>query len=158
MTLLLVGGGPHPAEAEDYAPAAPAQYEGVRCRGENSPAGPVVDWRQATSAPVRHWIGYVLHSDYSPGCLRDPMGSWFKHPYLAYRGNYYRQNFDYYRQLDYPWHKSRAPTGGFAVHRPLPREAEPLPVPAEPQTSQPHNAKPKTLAAPPKGANSEILR
>ena len=45
MTLLLVGGGPYMAEAEDY----------------------------------------------SPGCLRDPTGSWFKHPYLAYRGNYYQR-------------------------------------------------------------------
>lgn len=146
-TLLLVGGGPYSTDVEDRdrSPAVPKQYAGVPCRGANSPLGPVVDWRQATSAPVRNWLGYVVRSDYSPGCLRDPMGSWFKHPYLAYRGNYYRQDFDYYRQLDYPWHATRAPAGGLAVYRPLPHEAEPLPVPAEPQAARPPSGKPKNL-------------
>jgi hypothetical protein len=158
MTLLLVGGGPYMAAAEDYAPAAPEQYAGGPCRGANSPPGPVVDLRQAASAPVRSWGAYFLQSDYSPGCLRDPMGSWFKHPYLAYRGNYYRQGFDYYRQLDYPWHKPHAPARGVAVPRPLPHEGEPLPVPAEPQAARPRSNQPTAVVAKPKATILENRR
>jgi len=39
---------------------------------------------------------------YRPGEF--PYRSWYKHPYLVYRGNYYHGRYDYHRLFNYAWH------------------------------------------------------
>ncbi len=52
------------------------------------------------------WRVYVHQSHYAPGTLRNPTNSWSKHAYLAYRGNFFLQGYDYRTDRDYPWHGS----------------------------------------------------
>lgn len=82
----------------------------------------------ATARPVRGLAArlYRLWKPVSPlgrayGPGEFPYRSWYKHPYLEYRGNYFRGHYDYHRLLDYPWH---APVSAPIVFSPIAQRAD----------------------------------
>jgi len=79
----VVGAAPH-----DHAPQAGASA----CPGRLVPKRLVAR------------CAYVGYSRYVPGTIPNPSGSWSRHAYLAYRGNYFLHGYDYRTGRDYPWH------------------------------------------------------
>jgi len=107
LSMVLLAAAP-PAKP-DSQPAAPVEaahdLDAGREMGEMSAPGcrtSVYVWRTATT-----WLMPAVRKSYAPGTLPSPSGSWYKHPYLAYRGNYYTAGYDFRREFDYPWHTSR---------------------------------------------------
>lgn len=62
---------------------------------------------------------------YGPGEF--PYRSWYKHPYLEYRGNYFSAHYDYHRLFNYPWH---APVSVPIVLSPIAQRADHGSLPA----------------------------
>jgi hypothetical protein len=104
-------------------------------------AGPLQKMYHAVQSRVWPMAG----TGYVPGQMPYPVNSWYKHSYLAYRGNYFREGFDYRRQYNYPSHVAHETQcvsclgGRNAVHQ------EPIPAPA----AEPGRATPM-LSQPPK--------
>ncbi len=108
----------------------------------------VAVWRAATT-----WWMPVVRKTYAPGTLPSPSGSWYKHPYLAYRGNFYTTGYDFRREFDYPWHTQRS------YQPPLPAQPAVVPHEAAPpatDTSQ-HKAHP-TVAERSRSASTAAKR
>ena len=96
---------------------------------------------------IRLWP--MAGTGYVPGEMPYPAHSWYKHSYLAYRGNYFRDGFDYRRQYNYPSHAAYASqcsaclaSGSIAHH-----EAIPVPV-AEPGHAAPSLSQPPRAPQP----------
>ncbi len=81
----------------EVLPAAPAPAQPVRALA----VGLYQLWKPVSP----------LGRAYRPGEF--PYRSWYKHPYLVYRGNYFRGRYDYHRMFDYPWHAPVSVPAGF---------------------------------------------
>jgi hypothetical protein len=117
---------------EEVLPPAPLEMPAGVIPGRSPPASAYPPGR-----PLSWVLWPVVRKSYAPGTLPNPSGSWWKHRYLAFRGNFFFEGYDTYWQFDYPWH-------GTAFARPIrpvaplaaPPPVEPIPSPpAEPQTS-----------------------
>ena len=160
LSFLLLAGGPPQAPPANGSPMAVAEdHGGVYYVDNDRSLGLRDDLRHAFSLPLVRWLGYTTRNDYSPGTLRHPDTSWYKHCYLAYRGNHYgREGYDYLRQFDYPWHPARSSRQGYVypggppafTYRGLPQASPPSRVPPArqnglgPEILEPPPASPKS--------------
>lgn len=104
---LMAAAPPTKPDPQLAAPAEPAHASSAGRELSELPAPgcrPIVAiWRTTTT-----WWMPVVRKTYAPGTLPSPSGSWYKHPYLAYRGSFYTAGYDFRREFDYPWHTARA--------------------------------------------------
>lgn len=116
--------GPFHAAVADFVP----KTAGAGCLGAGRDCHDCARklWKSAWG-----WVTPVSHTGYAPGTLRDPSHSWYKHSYLAFRGNYYVEGYDYLRQFDYPWHQPRCPSPGMFPAVGRPSGSEEIPAPPE---------------------------
>lgn len=149
---LLAAPLPTRPDAPPAALAGPAHETSVGREQAEMPAAGVrpsaAIWRAATT-----WWMPVVRKSYAPGTLPSPSGSWYKHPYLAYRGNFYTAGYDYRREFDYPWHTTRA------CQPPLPARPVVVPLEAPPPATDAsrHKARP-TVGERTRGASSSAKR
>jgi hypothetical protein len=125
---------PAPAAARDSVQARPTGnardipgHPTRACDGDGAKMVPAVSYRPFYP---------MVHTDYVPGAMPYPDNSWFKHSYLAYRGNYFCNGYDYQQQFNYPWHHSYGPCCGVSVNRGAPPPAEAIPTPASASASR----------------------
>jgi len=157
--LLLAAGPPQAPPATDSPTVVVEDQGGAYYAGSGQSLGLRDDLRHAFSLPFVRWLGYAIRNDYSPGTLRHPDTSWYKHCYLAYRGNYFgREGHDYLRLFDYPWHPTRCPRQGLVypsgppafTYRGMPQTGPPPQVPPV----RPNGAGPEILEPPPPSLKS----
>jgi hypothetical protein len=150
--LLFAGAPPHwPNVDGDVSPLA--EVHANACR----PACPnAADQGNGCSRPLWGWVAPPSPTGHAPGTLRTPTYSWYKHTYLAFRGNYYLDGYDYRRQFDYPWHNTPSSSPPCCViHRSMPPHIEPhkpqveeIPTPPPQGATARHASDPPTLGPP----------